>query len=308
MQATLQILTGPDTGRKIHLKSGQVAKFGRTEWCDFVFPYDPRMAEVHFAIETRPDAVVIVDLSKGGGVFVDGEKIETAKLNSGQKIQSGNLVFALTTEKLFESSGAGPIAVNQMTSAAPPQAELASKVCESVSLSEPALRLIDEQIEIVPFIDTLTEHGLLHDALRVLVAWLEKRKAIWWAADCVETSCEERLQDLVDLIDMTRTWVKDPTEDHRRNCAQAAETANTKLPACWLARAVGWSAGSLTPPELPVVPPAPHLSGEALMTALMLSAVYIDPAKANGHLQEFIKCGKQLSQSKLDWEASNGRT
>jgi NAD-dependent dihydropyrimidine dehydrogenase PreA subunit len=30
VQATLQILTGPETGRNIYLKSGQVARFGRT--------------------------------------------------------------------------------------------------------------------------------------------------------------------------------------------------------------------------------------------------------------------------------------
>ncbi len=301
MQATLQILTGPETGRNIYLKSGQVARFGRTEWSDFAFPYDHRLADVHFSIETADDTVTLVDLSDGKGVQVDGEKLANCQLRSGQKIRAGNLLFAVTTERLFETSGAGPVAVAPHAApAASP--ELACKICEAVELSEPAQALLDDTIEILTFIDKLTEENLLLDALRVLAAWLSKRKAVWWGAGCVEVACGDRLQAQADLLARTRAWVREPTDGNRRGALDTAETADAKLPACWLARAAGWSGGSLSPPGLPVVPPDEHLTAQALTGALLLAAVFLDPAKSVANYLKFIDLGKQLSQESLEWE------
>ena len=305
MQAILQILTGPETGRKIHLKSGQMARFGRTEWCDFAFPYDLQLADVHFSIETGVNTVTLADLSSGNGLLVDGKIVTTCSLKSGQKFKAGNMVFAVTTELLFETSGAGPVSVNQQKPGAPPPAELASPICESIELSEAAKGLLDDTIEILPFIDKLTGEKLLKDAMCVLANWFSKQKAVWWAAGCVESACSIRIQSQARLIGIARTWVQNPTEENRRVVAQAAESDNSNLPACWLARAAGWSGGSLTPPDLPVVPPADHLTVQAVMVALSLAAVFIDPAKTSTNYLAFIKQGKELSQKKFDWEITD---
>jgi hypothetical protein len=303
VQATLQILAGPETGRRIFLKSGQVASFGRTEWSDFSFPYDHRLADVHFSIETTDDAVTLADLSQGQGVQVDGEKMTTCQLRSGQKIKAGNMTFAVGTELLFETSGAGPVSVGPRTEQAAPL-ESARKVCESIELSEPAGEILDDTIEVLPFIDKLTAAELLVDCLRVLAAWLSKRKAVWWGAGCVESACADRLEMQTALLATTRSWVRDPTDENRRKALDAAETADTKLPACWLARAAGWSGGSLSPPGLPVVPPDDHLTAQALTGALLLAAVFIDPARCAGNYRKFIAQGKELATMKLDWEES----
>jgi hypothetical protein len=303
VQATFQILTGPETGRLIHLKSGQVARFGRTEWSDFAFPYDHRLADVHFSVETTDDGVTLVDLSDGKGVHVDGEKTTSSPLHSGQKIKAGSMIFAITTELLFETSGAGPIAVARQTGPAPPAAQLARKICETIDLAEPARELLDDVIEVLPFIDKLTEQELLLDALRVLAAWLSKRKAVWWGAACVEAACGDRLQTQVALLAQVRAWVEEPSEEDRRQILDAAETVDSKLPACWLARAAGWSGGSLAPAGLPVVPPAEHLTAQALIGALLLAAVFVDPAKSADNYRNFIEQGKELSRTTLDWEA-----
>ena len=101
---------------------------------------------------------------------------------------------------------------------------------------------------------------------------------------------------------MARAWVLDPTDENRRAALGAAETADTKLPACWLARAAGWSGGSLAPPGMAVVPPHEHLTAQALVGALLLAAVFRDPAKSADNYRLFIERGKQLSQTTLDWE------
>jgi hypothetical protein len=302
MKVTLQILTGPETGRKIHLKSGQLARFGRTEWSDFAFPYDDQMAEVHFSVETKSNAVLLVDLSEGSGLQVDGKSVTNGSLKTGQKVKAGNMVFAITNETPFDTLGAGAIAETQQTITARPIAELASKVCNVADLSETAQTLCDETVEVIPFLHRLCERELFPDALSVLATWLGKRKGVWWAVDCVESACSDRLQSQADLLESTRKWVLEPTEDNRRSVADAADSTDSTLPACWVARAAGWSGGSLTPPELPVVPPAEHLTKQGILAGLSLAAPFISPAKTLENYRQFIELGEQLSQTKFDWE------
>lgn len=304
MQATLQILTGPETNRNIYLKSGQVARFGRTEWSDFAFPYDHRLADVHFSIETTDDAVTLVDLSEGKGVLVDGQQSPQCRLRSGQKIKAGSMVFVVATEQLFATSGTGPVAVALQTAPAAPPRDMARSLCESANLSESALGLLDDAVEILPFIDKLTAENLLLDALRVLAKWLSKQKAVWWGIVCVEAACGDHLQEQADLLVPVRAWVHEPTEENRLATLDAAENADAKLPACWLARAAGWSGGSLAPPGLPVVPPDNQLTAQALTGALLLAAVFVDPAKTTDNYRSFIELGKQLAQTTLDWESA----
>jgi len=302
VQLTLQILAGPETGRRIFLKSGQVASFGRTEWSDFAFPYDHRLADVHFSIETTDSAVTLSDLSKGHGVQIDGEKMTTCQLRSGQKIKAGSMIFAIGTEAPFETSGAGPISV-QSQSKQEPAPDLAKKLCETVELSEPARDMLDDTIEVLPFLDKLAAADLLVDALRVLATWPGKRKAVWWGASCVESACSSAAEAQSPLLAAARAWAQDPTEDNRRQALDVAETADSQLPACWLARAAGWSGGSLAPPDVPPVPPDEGLTAQALTGALLLAAVFSDPRQGAANYRQFIELGKELAAVKLEWEA-----
>ena len=174
-----------------------------------------------------------------------------------------------------------------------------------MDLSEPAAALVDETTEILPFIDKLTGQNLLLDALRVIAVWLTKRKALWWAVHCVESACADRLQAQESLLTLARTWVEEPTEEKCLAALQAAELTDTKLPACWLARAVSWSGASLAPPDLPAVPPGEQLCAQGVMAALLLAAVFVSPAKSGDNYRRFIEQGKQLSQTKLEWELTD---
>ncbi len=301
----LQILTGPEAGRKIYLKTGQMASFGRTEWSDFAFSYDHRLADVHFSIETDAGKVTLYDNSDGIGVVVDGKPTTKCTLVSGQKIKAGSLVFAVTTEILFETSRSGPVAVAQNPSIVPIPTQLAIRICENLGLSDAAVELLDETTEVLPFIDRLCSENLLLDALRVIAASLSKQKALWWAADCVEASCSDRIEAQLGLILLIRKWVQEPTDENRQNALHAAEMTDSKLPASWLGHAASWSGASLAPPGLPAVPPAKHLNVQGIMAALLLAAVYIDPARSAEQYRKFIELGKQSSKTKLDWESES---
>jgi len=304
LQATLQILTGPERGRRIHLKSGQVARFGRTGWSDFAFPYDAALADVHFSIETDAESVTLANLSDGNAIDVDGQKVARCVLRAGQRIRAGGLVFLVETEVLFSTSetGTGPVAVVKQTP--PPSAgDLAHTVCEDIDLSEPARGLLDAKIEVIPYIDKLTEAEMLVDALRLLAGWMSKRKAVWWAAECVEAACGGPSQAQAGLVAHARSWAREPTEEHRRAAMSAGASAQTNLPACWIAQAAGWSGGSLAPAELPAVPPDEHLTSQAVTGALLLAAVFVDPAKAQANYRLFVDKGKQVAKARFDWES-----
>ena len=71
-----------------------------------------------------------------------------------------------------------------------------------------------------------------------------------------------------------------------------------------MARAAGWSGGSLSPPGLPVVPPDARLTAQALTGALLLAAVFSDPKHCAANYRKFIAQGKELAAVKLEWEES----
>ena len=304
MQATLQILNGPEAGRRILIKSGQVLRFGRSEWSDIAFPYDPALADVHFAVETGDDAVTVTDLSGRGAMQVDGAEVVSGPVHSGQRISAGSLAFEVAIEVLFarSESGTGPVAVTLPEAPAAPRVKSACEVCETVDLSDAARELLDDSTGVLPFIELLTERELPVDALRVLATWLPKRKAVWWGAECVASACRTAPDSVLALLDTARRWVREPTEKNRRAAMSVAETANARTPSCWIVQGAAWSGGSLTPEGLPVVPPDERLTARALMGALLLAAVYSDPARRTENLRDFIEQGKQLAQVRLEWE------
>jgi hypothetical protein len=302
LQVHLQILTGPERGRIIYLKSGQIARFGQTEWSDFAFPYDPQLDEVHFSLETTIDSVILIDLSRNQSTRIDGQQQTPCQLKAGQKIKAGSLVFIIRTEALFETGRSGPISISPQPLLPETPAEYAFQVCKTVEITDPARELMNDTIEILPFISLLSENQFFVDALRVLSIWFSKRRAVWWAADCIEMACTMQRESQFHLLSVARTWAQEPTEDNAYAASQAADAADSKLPANWLARAASWSGASLAPPRLPVVPPADSLSSQGIMAALLLAAVFTDPAKSTENYQSFITQGKQLSEMVLNWE------
>ncbi|MDZ4779011.1 MAG: FHA domain-containing protein, partial [Planctomycetia bacterium] len=105
MFVTLQITSGPLTGRKAHLRAGQTLKVGRTEWADFSVPPDAQMAEVHFALACHAGACTIRDLSATTGLTVNGAKVSEAVVRAGDVIEAGTTKFAVRIEEPTSAGG-----------------------------------------------------------------------------------------------------------------------------------------------------------------------------------------------------------
>jgi hypothetical protein len=153
----------------------------------------------------------------------------------------------------------------------------------------------------------LIEHAHFQDATRVLAHALPRRVAVWWACRCVRAVLDDRAspQDVA-ALQAAETWIREPSEEHRRASMTAAEATELCTPAGWVAVAAFWSGGSLAPPDVPAVPPGACLSTHAVSGAVMLAAVWRDPAHAPDMYAAFFAQGKALMAAHEDpWSTAH---
>lgn len=98
MLVTLEVETGPSTGRRIWLRSNELAQFGRTEWTDFAVPSDAHLADVHFAVFVNGTECRVRDLQSPGGTFVNGTPVRECVLHGGDRIRAGSTFFRVAID------------------------------------------------------------------------------------------------------------------------------------------------------------------------------------------------------------------
>ncbi len=98
MAIIVQITSGPFSGRKTYLRSGQELRVGRTEWADFSVPHDSNMSEVHFALQYDAYTCRLRDLNGSGGTLLNGKKVTDAVVQHGDKITAIQTQFVIQIE------------------------------------------------------------------------------------------------------------------------------------------------------------------------------------------------------------------
>jgi len=311
MQLTLQITTGPHTGRKVLLRSGQVARVGRTEWADFSFPRDADLADVHFAVQCQLSGARLRKLAADRPLSVNSEEISEAELQPGDIIHAGQSSFQVAFDGQTTPAGdkriavgaavatAGAVGAVAAADTAGEKQPTAQEIAEYLEMSDDALAVAATVKTGPELVVALAAGGEFAKAVRVQAHLLPKRHSVWWGIVCVDQSCGDGLT-LAEAAarDAARNWVEDPTESHRRQCDAAA--AKTKLdgPGSWLAMAAFWSGGSLLPPELNAVPPDERLTGQAVANSLMIAAVSGDPTKAKQRYRTFLAKAADVASGK----------
>lgn len=107
MKLNLTIETSSLSGRKFELKNGFLT-VGRSENCAVRF--DPQKEIVaskqHAYIEAKSDGFYIIDKQSTNGTFLNGQKIQTSKLNSGgmQGFIIGYVIFKVPFFLIFVGS------------------------------------------------------------------------------------------------------------------------------------------------------------------------------------------------------------
>jgi uncharacterized protein DUF6931/type III secretion system (T3SS) inner membrane Yop/YscD-like protein len=314
MQLTLQITTGPHAGRKVLLRSGQVARVGRTEWADFSFPGDTELADVHFAVQCQLSGARLRKLAADRPLAVNSEEVSEAELKPGDVIHAGQSSFqvafdgqtSLAQDKRILTGTAAAAAAGAVAggaAAAKPTDDkqpTAKEIAEYLEQGDDVLAVAATVKTGPELVAALATSGEFAHAVRVQAHLLPKRHCVWWGLLCVEEVCGDGLT-LADAAakGSARTWVEDPSESHRRQCDAAAGKTKLDGPGSWLAMAAVWSGGSLMPPEMAPVAPDERLTGQAVTNGLMIAAVTGDATKGKARYRTFLSKAPAVASGQI---------
>jgi hypothetical protein len=165
-------------------------------------------------------------------------------------------------------------------------------ICSVSEPGEEAQALLRDDIAPREYLALLMQKDLFPDAVRFLAHALPKREGVWWAWVCARRSAgTEPSQKVKASLDATEKWIAQPSDENRRAAMRAAEAAEFKTAAGCAGMAAFFSGGSLAPPDLAPVPPAEHLSGQAVANAVTLAALLPEPEKAPEKYRAFLQQG-----------------
>lgn len=93
MIVTLRVIAGPQNGRVFTFDQHDTFMIGRSEDAHFCLPQDRFFSRHHCILEIAPPQIFLRDLGSTNGTFVNGIRVETAHLKSGDRIQGGETVL-----------------------------------------------------------------------------------------------------------------------------------------------------------------------------------------------------------------------
>jgi hypothetical protein len=305
MNTFVRVLNGPDTGRTIPLRRGQVARFGRTAWADFAFPADAALADVHFELRCEPSGQVVLLNLDESGTLLDGVEVSESTLRPGQRITAGNTVFAVifdsTSSGLSTATGSNGGRRGTDPSAPRPgesDGQTVSAICNRFEL-ETEEQPTDE-LSVAEFAAALVAKGRLRDALRFQSFRMRKRHAVWWAWRCLSSQPDLTTSPgTSEALHAAHQWLLDPSDENARVAGDVAEALQYGPAAAWAANAAFWSGNNIGPRGGDAVPPPEHLTGAAVSAAVLLGSVAPDPKATAARQQMFL----DLAELVLNGEA-----
>src|ERR1700678_3037443 len=98
MHVTLVVLEGPLKGRSFDFERHDTFIVGRSRFVHCPMPEDMALSRDHFMIEINPPQCEIRDLGSTNGTFVNNNRVDRARLVSGDVIAAGQSVFRVEVE------------------------------------------------------------------------------------------------------------------------------------------------------------------------------------------------------------------
>jgi hypothetical protein len=182
-------------------------------------------------------------------------------------------------------------------------AKTAQDVCACFKLGDEARPLLRPGQTPAQYLDALMDKQQYQDAVRFLAHGLPKREAVWWACFCAKGLAGTNLpQPDAAAIKTAERWVAEPNEENRQAAMPAAEGARFGTPAGCVALGAFFSGGSLGPPNVPAIPPAETLTGDAVAGAVMMAVVVKEPEKAAEKYKAFLGRGIEIANGKNLWK------
>jgi serine/threonine-protein kinase len=90
MHVALTVTEGPHQGRVFTFRDHDTFLVGRSPEAHFALPErDPYFSRVHFLVEVNPPLCRLADMGSRNGTFVNGQRVASADLRDGDRIQAG---------------------------------------------------------------------------------------------------------------------------------------------------------------------------------------------------------------------------
>jgi hypothetical protein len=155
---------------------------------------------------------------------------------------------------------------------------LAKSFVASLELSDGALARLESGQNVRRYLDSLLAHGLALDALVIIARALPAQLVVAWGCESLRQSLEGS-GPAVDTeragLALAEQCLKQPTDENRQLCLDFAQGVRRLTASAWMATAVAWADGPLTPPGAPVKVDAPARAvGEAVVAALRMAALH----------------------------------
>ena len=117
MRVSLNVVAGPQTGRSFTFDQHDTFMIGRSEDAQFCLPHDRFFSRHHCLLEIAPPQAFLRDLGSTNGTYVNGMRVETAHLKSGDRIQGGETVLEVEVSSgVEEGSATGDVGGESMPS------------------------------------------------------------------------------------------------------------------------------------------------------------------------------------------------
>jgi uncharacterized protein DUF6931 len=165
-----------------------------------------------------------------------------------------------------------------------------------VGLTGESAALIDQVADPGNAITMLQDAGLVTEAAKVMAHALPKRECVWWACMCARHTTPSDLPEAdAAAVSSAELWVRQQTDEARREAFEHAQRANFATAEAWAAVAAFWSGDSMSPLGQPKTPPLPHLTGTAAIGSVTLAAVRTFPARRGERLRRFLASGREIA-------------
>ncbi|MGB7201566.1 MAG: FHA domain-containing serine/threonine-protein kinase [Pyrinomonadaceae bacterium] len=116
MRVSLNVIAGPQTGRAFVFDQHDTFMIGRSEDSHFCLSQDRFFSRHHCILEIAPPQAFIRDLSSTNGTFVNGMRVETAYLKSGDRIQGGETILEVEVTSGLEEYNDASVSQDSMPS------------------------------------------------------------------------------------------------------------------------------------------------------------------------------------------------
>jgi hypothetical protein len=194
MFVVFHVRSGPAAGWRRRLSSHQTVKVGGTEWADLAIPGDPRLAPVHFQLQTDDASCRLEVLTADGTMLVNGQPVRKRVLCHGDRIQAGGTEFQVEFEGVehpqpeaprplrisFKRRRVAGVEILRGTKRASPPMEL----LEDVARIQPAWLLVDFRRAGVPL---PAEADRVPDLLATLPEPLRRGRSL----RCLRYGCQQ---------------------------------------------------------------------------------------------------------------------